>query len=243
MKKFITLSSAALTAVVLFGAAAPVLADQTVQNSKTSTATVAFTAGTDTTTPPNVTNPEAPNAQGPDGTTGAIAIDYASNLDFGSHEVSATDETYYASADSTAFADAGKTVGNFVEMHDLRGDGAGKGLWTLQVTQGAQFTNTADSTQQLKDAALSFSDGTAANAQGGTYKPDATASFTLNPGTTQTVMTGDGTVGQFLASYGTASDYKGNETGGPISLSVPAGSAAKGTYTSTLTWDLVADPS
>jgi len=237
MKKFITLSSATVAALALAAAATvPAFAASTSATSYDTQASVSFTAPDGNTPAPNVTNPEAPGATGPTGTAGALAIDYASNLDFGSHSISASDATYYASADSSAFS--GSTVADFVEMHDLRGAGSGNN-WSLTVTQGAQFTNGSSA---LTGAQLSFSDATAKNASNGTYAPTATANFTLTPGQAQTVMTGDGTVGQYLTSFGTAADYKGNETGAPISLSVPSGSAQVGNYTSTLTWDLTTAP-
>ncbi|KEY62237.1 Cell surface protein [Lactococcus cremoris subsp. cremoris GE214] len=157
-------------------------------------------------------------------------------MDFGTHEISASQATYYASADSKAFS---KPVGAFVQMHDLRGLGTGNGT-TLTVTQLAQFTN---GSKGLTGAALSFSSGPGVNADAsGSYVPKSTASYTLTPGTAQEVMSTDGTVGQYLTSYGKAADYQGNEAGGPISLSVPSGSAVAGNYTATLQWDLTTAP-
>ncbi|MDP0919650.1 hypothetical protein Q6272_31890, partial [Klebsiella pneumoniae] len=63
---------------------------------------------------------------------------------------------------------------------------------------------------------MSFKSGKGANAGGGAYTPTAVAGFTLTPGQAQPVMSTDGTVGQFLTSYGQATDYKGNTAGGPI---------------------------
>jgi len=229
LKKILTLSSAALAALIFGGTTITSFADSVNATQYDSTASVSFTAPDENTTPPTVTNPEAPGSQGPAGTAGALAIDYASNLDFGSHSISSTDATYYASADTTAFS--GKTVADFVEMHDLRGTGAGAGNWTLTVTQKGQFNN---GSADLTGAQLSFTNAQSENAGGGTYTPQSVASYTLTPGTAQTVMTGDGTVGQFLTSYGASSDYKGQETAGPVSLYVPSGSAAQGSYTSTL---------
>ena len=124
-------------------------------------------------------------------------------------------------------------------MYDLRGLGTGNGT-TLTVTQLAQFTN---GSKGLTGAALSFSSGAGVNADAsGSCVPKSTASYTLTPGTAQEVMSTDGTVGQYLTSYGKAADYQGNEAGGPISLSVPSGSAVAGNYTATLQWDLTTAP-
>jgi len=124
-------------------------------------------------------------------------------------------------------------------MHDLRGLGTGNDTH-LTVTQLKQFNNGKD---DLAGAALSFSAGKAANADtGAAYTPTATTSFTLTPGTAQDVMSTDGTAGSFLTSYGKAADYTGNETGGPISLSVPSGAALVGDFSATLQWDLTTAP-
>jgi len=237
LKKIITLSSTAIAALTICGTTITSFADSVSASQYDTTASVSFTAPDDNTTPANVTNPEAAGNQGPAGTAGALAIDYASNLDFGSHQISATDSTYYANSDSTAFS--GSNVADFVEMHDLRGLGSANGNWALTITQKAQFNN---GSSDLAGAQLHFDKATAKNANDGQYVPTATADYALTPGTAQTVMTGDGTVGQFLTSYGAASDYAGNNVGGPIALSVPSGSAAKGTYTSTLEWDLTSAP-
>ena len=234
MKKAITLSAATLALLVAGASGASAVSAASVKAEQwNSTGTVGFTPNT--TTPPDITNPEVPGGTGPGGTAGELAIDYASDLAFGTHQISAKSATYYANADTTAIK--GKSVGAFVEMHDLRGSGTGHKT-QLTVTQLKQFNN--GSGAELKKAALSFSSGKAANAGGGAYTPTAEAGFTLDPGTAQNVMSTDGTVGSFLTSYGKAADYTG--TGGPISLSVPSGSALAGTFTATLEWNLAVAP-
>ena len=235
MKKTITFSAATLALLVAGASGASSVSAASVKAEQwTSTGTIGFT--TNKTTPPAITNPEVPGGTGPGGTAGELAIDYASDLAFGKHEISSKSATYYADADTTAFK--GTAVAAFVEMHDLRGLGTGNNT-QLRVTQLKQFNNGKD---DLKGATLSFSAGTAANAGGGAYTPTAEAGFTLDPGTAQNVMSTDGTAGQFLTSYGKAADYKGNTAGGPISLSVPSGSALAGDFSTTLQWDLITAP-
>ena len=237
MKKAITLSAATL-ALLVAGVSAVSAASVKADKWNSSTGTIGFIANTQT--PPKITNPEAPGETGSEGTKGALAIDYASNLVFDQqHEISAKSETYYAAADTTAFKS--KAVGAFVEMHDLRGLGTGHETH-LRVTQQGKFKN-PNSGAELTGATLSFSSGKVANACGGPCPRQAIEKFTLAPDLAQTVMSTDGTVGQFLTSYGHAANYKENTAGGPISLSVPSGSALKGTFTATLQWDLVTDPS
>ena len=233
MKKAITLSAATLSLLV---AGASGVSAESVKAEKwnSSTGKIGFRANT--TTPPDITNPEVPGVTGHGGIPGALAIDYASKLAFDQHEISAKSETYFAHADTTAFNDT--PVGAFVEMHDLRGLGTGNNT-QLTVTQLKQFNNGKD---DLAGAALSFSASKAANAGGGTYTPTAKGSFTLKVDTAQLVMSTDGTVGQFLTSYGKATDYRENNAGGPISLSVPSGSDLAGDFSTTLEWDLVTAP-
>lgn len=235
MKKTITFSAATLALLVAGASGASSVSAATVKAEQwNSTGTIGFTANT--TAQPAVTNPEVPGGTGPGGTPGELAIDYASDLAFGTHQISSKSETYFADADTTAFK--GTAVAAFVEMHDLRGLGTGNKT-QLRVTQLKQFNN---GKADLEGATLSFSAGKAANAGGGGYTPTAEAGFTLNPGTAQNVMSTDGTAGQFLTSYGKAADYKGNTAGGPISLSVPSGSALAGDFSTTLQWDLITAP-
>ena len=238
MKKAITLSAATLALLVAGASGVSGVSAASVKAEKwnSSTGKIGFRANT--TTPPDITNPELLGVTGHGGTPGALAIDYASNLTFDQHEISAKSETYFAHADTTAFS---KPVGEFVEMHDLRGLGSGGNNGTqLTVKQRDQFKN--DKGAELKGATLRFSSGKAANAGGGTYTPTAKGSFTLKLDTAQPVMSTDGTVGQFLTSYGKATDYRENNAGGPISLKVPSGSDLAGDFSTTLEWDLVTAP-
>lgn len=237
MKKAITLSAATLALLVAGASGASSVSAASVKAEQwTSAGTIGFTVNT--TTPPDITNPEVPGGTGPGGTPGELAIDYVSDLNFGQHQISSKKETYFAKNDTTAFK--GKAVAAFVEMHDLRGLGSGgKNGTQLTVTQDKQFKNPSGA--ELKAATLSFSAGTAANAGGGNPQT-STNKFELTPGVAQTVMSTDGTVGQFLTSYGQATDYKGDTAGGPISLSVPSGSALAGTFTAKLVWNLAVAP-
>ena len=93
MKKALSLSAATL-ALLVVGATAisTASADSVKAEQWTSTGTIGFTANT--TPPPDVTNPEVPGEPGPGGTAGALAIDYSSDLDFDTHEISASQATY-----------------------------------------------------------------------------------------------------------------------------------------------------
>lgn len=233
MKKAVTLSAVTL-ALLVAGASGASAEAPVILGQQNSTGTIGFTANSKA---QDITNPEVPKLTHSGGSPGALAIDYVSKLDFGKPQISSKSVTYYAKADTTAFN--GTPVGAFVEMHDLRGLGTGNGTH-LTVTQKAQFKN--DKGKFIEKATLSFSAGKAANAGGGSYPSTATNSFTLTPGFAENVMSTDGTSGQFLTSYGKAADYKGNTDGGPISLSVPSGSALAQDFSTTLEWDLVVGP-
>ena len=211
--------------------AMPVAADSVVKT--TSDGTVGFKENNSSDIP--IVNPEAPDEEAKSGTTGPLSLNYASNIAFGKQELSTKQATYYADLDSSVFKTG---VAPFVEMVDARG--AGNGSKTqVTVTQLTQFKSDKNT---LTGAELSFSMGRAVNAGGGDYIPKSTDKFTLVPGTAQTVMETDGTVGQYLTSYGTAKDYQDTTKGSPISLTVPAGAAVKGDYTATLQWDLTTAP-
>lgn len=199
-----------------------------------STGMITFIPG-DETTNPGVVDPENPGGGvEPEipGVAGSIALDYASDLDFGSHKISTTDSTYYASTD--------KTTGgaDFVAMHDLRGAGE----WSITVTQNNQFTN--QRAVELSGAQISFEKAIAVNTGietgVGADMPSAVNITNLMIGAPSLVMSSNeaGSYGTYATKYGTKSDYLGNEEGGPISLSVPAGAAQVGDYQSTLEYSL-----
>lgn len=211
--------------------AMPVAADSVVKT--TSDGTVGFKENSSSNIP--VVNPEAPDEEIPSNTNGPLSLNYVSNIAFGKQELSTKQETYYADLDSSIFT---KGVAPFVEMVDARGAGNSSET-AVTVTQVSQFKS---GTNTLDGAALTFSMGRGVNAGGGKYIPKSTDKFTLVPGTAQLVMQTDGTVGQYLTSYGSAKDYQDTTKGSPISLTVPAGAAVKGDYTATLQWDLTTAP-
>lgn len=243
MKKALTLSAATLLALT-FGTsitpaahAAGILDADNNQTSYQSNANVSFTTP-DTTNPVDPgTDPDSPDTPLPVG-PGLLAIDYASDLDFGTHSISSNDQTYYASLDSTYGRDT-------VAFHDVRPVSATTGLsagYTITVKEDTDFTNGAST---LKGASLNFNNANVVwEGQGtadSTQAPTA-SSLNLTPGASQTALLAqEGTgFGQWGIKYGASTDaYTGNETGGPISLFVPGSTQkAQGTYSTTLTWTI-----
>lgn len=87
-------------------------------------------------------------------TPGPLSINYASSVNFGKQKVTASERTFYASADTLTKTETGATrqSPNFVQVTDLRGTGTG---WTLSVRQNGPLKNEKGTT--LSGAKLSVS--------------------------------------------------------------------------------------
>ncbi|MBC2369255.1 WxL domain-containing protein [Listeria booriae] len=123
------LTVGAITVATLFGANTFAHADTT-----TSTGKIKIEADDSAVTPLNPTNPDSqtpatPDSADPDntgtGNTGALTIDFLSNIDFGTQKVSGQSEKYYA-----------ENKNPYIQVTDKRGTGAG---WTLK---GAEMSLT-----------------------------------------------------------------------------------------------------
>lgn len=189
---------------------------------------------TDPNTPVDPTNPVTP-------TNGPLSIDYASSFNFGEQNISAKDETYYASFETVKNTGGGfVNKPNWVQVTDKRGTNAG---WKLQVQQGAQFSTTQNGTsKELKGAQIKIKNGTVATTTDNkATAPTASTEVTLIPGTSsqagaaQDVMTAQSNQGM-----GTWVDVFGSSTTGDksISLSIPGVSekVKDAKYTTQLTW-------
>lgn len=227
MKKTTLFCATAITTLTALSLATSASALSVDDTHYTTDASVSFTTNT---TAPEITNPDVPNPG--TGIDSAFAIDYASNLDFGSHMVESGERTYYATLD--------KTTNNALSVvtHDQRGETTG---WTLSVQQKGQFKNTSNTS--LEGASLKFSSGVAMNTSStGIYVPTFNSSLgILDPDATSAtpIMSGDGTVGGYAVVFGTQADYGTNDnTSGPISLTIP--SAKVGSFSTTLEYTLEA---
>lgn len=143
MNKMILKSATLLTAIATF---APVVAsaDTAMYNSN---AGVTLKAGGTTVTPPvDPEKPVDPVNPGPGpitpGTNGPLSIDFASNFEFGTQNISQSAQTYYAHpqilVDDNS-SDKGNVIGTrelYAQVTDLRGTGAG---WNLSVASDSQF--------------------------------------------------------------------------------------------------------
>ena len=161
------------------------------------------------------------NSNEPTGNTGALRIDYISNIDFGTQKISSDTKRYFAVSPA-----------NYVEsqVSDLRGNGAG---WNLQVSYDSEnpgFFN-ADGTE-LAGAELSLPAGTAKSVADNQSQPAETFAVKVNK-EAQNIMTA-----AVKAGLGTWEDQMKATS---VSLKVPSGNLA-GSYSATLVWTLTDAP-
>lgn len=219
MKKQVlyTLATASLFSAILLSTM--VKADETIDDSTTSTAKITFDGtNTDPVTPVNPNDPDTPvdpnNPIDPDdpdnhgtGDNGPLSIDYVSNITFGTKDIATTGQVYHA-----------VNASPYVQVTDKRGV---EGGWVLTAS------------------ALSFKNGEAATNSDNISKKPVTNDVVFANTEAQTVMTADS-----LAGEGTWVDVFNGTQGdnANVQLAVPSGSAQAKEYTATITWTLTAGP-
>lgn len=182
----------ALSAAVLFGAmtigANGVLAAQT--DSKTTDGNVGFTTPAD-----------------------GLKLIEAANLDFGNHEISASDQTYKSESDTKS------------TVQDIRGTLTG---WTLQVAQSEQFKNGAS---ELTNAQITLDEPVLDESS--TATANVKTGVALKPtGESAVIMDANAGQGNGIATE----DFNT----GKASLSVPGATVkVAGQYKTTLVWSLM----
>lgn len=200
----------------------------------------------------NIVDPDNPNGGGdgdggvdpvdPTNPNGAeLMISYASNLNFGTQSKSAT--SWNALADK-AYANEEQTeireVTPFVATKDSRG--TSRQGWSLQAKQDDVFKDGSGAV--LVGAELSLSNLRYADLKGA---PNASeGKIVLGEEAKEISLAGtDEGIGAWSLALGSLGDAgeQGRTTNG-VTLSVPSTSAKNtGTYSTTVTWSLVADPS
>ncbi|QTJ36946.1 WxL domain-containing protein [Dolosigranulum pigrum] len=215
LKKFLTASA---VAGVLLGATT-LAGDVYAVGSYNSNATITFTEPNDDVdvldpTDPSKTLDPQPD-EGKTGDTGPLTLDYVTNLDFGTHDVSIAEQTYTAKNDPQPFT----------QVTDRRGTSTG---WTLTV-QAASFQSGGEDT--LPGASLTFENGTATSNLNGLNAPQVNSPINVTTGGNAVNVTianaGQGR-GTWITSWS-----KDN-----VKLTIPQGTATEGTHTSQLTWTL-----
>lgn len=224
LKKFLTVSA---VAGVLLGATT-LAGDVYAVGPHNSNATITFTESDDQVGVLDPENPNQPLDPQPDeddtggktGDTGPLSLDYVTNLEFGTHDVSIAAQTYKATNENPQ---------PFTQVTDRRSKSTG---WTLTV-KAANFQSGGADT--LPGASLTFKNGTAVS-----NLTDLTAPQVNNP---INVTTGGNAANVAIASAGEGRGTwitrwdKDN-----VELTVPQAAATQGTHTSTLTWTLTAGP-
>lgn len=180
--------------------------------------------------------PELPENQG------ALSIDFASQFDFGSQNISVQDKNYYAHPQRLLNEDG--TVNeqekrpNYVQISDRRSETDRNG-WQLSVTQNSQFST--GSGKELSGARMRLTNQQLATAHGGTAPSlQQTEPLELVPGAKRVLLMAQGNegTGTWIYRFGDA-----NTAGNSVVIDVPKGANPEATsYSSTFTWELSAVP-
>lgn len=194
------------------------------------------------TTRPPVVNPLDPDSEieiDTGGSIGALSVDFASSLDFGRNQVSTSDKTYYAAANTVTVKESGEeiVVPNFVQVTDNRGTKAG---WTLSIT-ASDFTT--EEGRVLTGAYITFHHAHIYTPNSLGNEPVAVESVMLEevetPYPIVTANDGQGTA-TWGVYYAGVDDATGEKS---ITLHVPGESTKMAeTYKSTLEWSLSEAP-
>lgn len=204
-----------------------------------STASVTFKANDNPTSPVDPENPDNPFT--PDkpatGEKGPLSIDYVSDLNFGSQEITTKDATYNAALTSGKDASgAAKNTPNFAQITDNTGASLG---WSLKVQQVQQLSSGND---ELKGAQISFANLQAVtNSASNAIAPAVAPGIELVPGVDSPVTTAAANQGE--GTWVTRFGKDATEGANAVQLSVPGASVKKATtYSSTLKWTLTQTP-
>lgn len=251
--KITKLVATSLLATAVLGAA-PIIAnaDDAVPYSTTGQVTFVPSTSTTPTDPVNPTDPDTPvvpvDPTDPTkpiqpGTTGPLSIDYISNFDFGTQEITTATKAYEATAQSFT-DDKQSNAPLYAQITDNRGNDAG---WNLSV-KASTFTS-GDNT--LTGAQISLANSAAVKATTNNATAPAVSNVTLNPANAVTVAnaaTGAG-AGTWVDSFGTTADLgtatedASRNVDKAVTLEVPNGGNAKAQkYTATIDWTLADTP-
>ncbi|KWT47849.1 WxL domain-containing protein [Lactococcus lactis subsp. lactis] len=231
MKKIITLSSAALTALSLVAIAAPAFADtgavttpgsSTTAQQWTSNTGVTFNAPDPETPLPPITVPtEPPVVVTPQ--PGALALDYATDFDFGVNQIDGK-TTDFKALTETDPSKSNSQASPLVAFHDLDG-----------VSTNYTISATASGLSGLNSSTITLGAATFSNISGA----DATDTSSLADVSTSHVLTNQPQV--LVTSTGAVSGYYADKFS-DATLTVPVADQAAGNHTGTITWDLIVAP-
>lgn len=203
-----------------------------------STGTVDFTQNTGGGDPSDPTDPSKPNPDPviPTPEVGPLILKVVPMFDFGTHEVNQAGGTYNDT----------ETVTNYLEVRDNRD--AGTNGWSVTASR-TEFSN---GTKELTGSALALPKGVVRNSianatQGNAATTDAIADDTILA-TAANIPVGSSSAVTVLETVkrddlvGKANTTSNVAETTPASLTVAPGTAAAGTFNSTITWTVTAAP-
>lgn len=206
---------------------------ETTPSTAVSKNSVEFQGGnTDPTDPVDPTDPDNPNppidpvdpSNPGTGNPGPLSIDFISNIQFGSQDISTKTETYHALNEHP-----------YVQVTDKTGQGKG---WDLVAT-ASEFKDSSGS-KTLKGAELTFLNGqTNTNAANVSAAPTAQQRVSFTNQSAQPIMTAQ--AGEGKGTWVDVWSGKANDNGN-VTLKVLPGSADEATYTATIDWTLTIAP-
>lgn len=233
MKKVTLLTALSLALLANLGLATLAQAEEA-NTAKTENNHVIFEVNTDKKPIIDPVDPSNPNPPSPidptdkdnngTGNTGALTIDYAPNIDFGTKKLASGDQKYTA-----------KNENPFVQVTDLRGTGAG---WKLTANI-SKFAN-ADGSKELKGAVLSFKNGEVKTRPNNVSGAPVASDVSFDTQETYSILIAekDNGKGSWVDVFSGEKDDNSN-----VELLVLEGSADVGVnYTATINWSLVDTP-
>lgn len=171
--------------------------------------------------------PDIPEEQGP------LSIDFVPQFTFGEQKISAQDAVYYAEPQKIATVDQNINRPNYVQISDRRStDGDG---WTLSVTQNKPFTN--ENGHQLNGALLTLHNQAVVSTESG-ERPEIINKDVvyLEVNARSPLLSADEAAGKGTWVYRFGDEQTQSKS---VALYVPMkATPQKGTYTTTLTWEL-----
>lgn len=239
MKAKNLLTSAVLLTTMMGGAVTSFAAEYEDATHAKTDATITFTKDDGPTGPVDPGNPGIeidpidPSKPNPNGAE--LMISYASDLNFGEQSKNGT--SWNALADKVKAGEEIREITPFVSTKDSRGEER-KG-WTLTAKQDADFK---DGTNVLKGAELHLSNLFYAEQAGA---PTATAGEVILGSDAQDISSAkaDSGIGRWSVGLGELEGEEGSQTTTGVTLTVPETTAKNAaTYSTTVTWELVADP-
>lgn len=225
------------------------------ERNKKSDSNVDFIPSTGKTKPIDPTDPTNPNPEEPvppkEGTDGPLSIDFASDFDFGTQEITTENMTYKAKPQT--YKDSEKETPNFVQITDKRGSNAG---WSLNLKQNHQFKNENTQNQTIQGAELEFQAGELVTNGTGIKPMTYEAKLDATDGAYSKIMTAKKTEGSgtWISSFGgqelvdeeilnEENEIVTEKRDPGVTLKIPGTSQTDAVeYETTLTWQLTNEP-